>query len=63
MVQTNPHSWLGQYSPVVASDDNTTSTSLLTLLHLVHLMQALALVRGLELLGELIIANTASVDH
>lgn len=48
--------------PVVASDDNSTCASLLALLDEVGLLETLTLVGGLQLLGELIVANTTSVD-
>ena len=47
----------------MASDHNTAGTSLLALLHLVNLLQTFALVCSFELLGEIIIADTASIDY
>ena len=49
-------------TPVVTGDDDTTRAGLLTWLHLVHLCQSFALVCSLELLGQVIVAHTASVD-
>lgn len=49
--------------PVVASDDNSACTGLLALLDEVSLLEAFTLVGGLELLSELIVADTTSVNN
>ena len=45
----------------MTSDDDGTCTGLLALLDEVGLLETLALVGGFELLGEIIVADTASV--
>ena len=52
----------GECSPVVAGDNDTAGTGLLALLDEVDLVEALALVGSLELLSELVVADTAGVD-
>ena len=47
--------------PIVARDDYGACASLLALLHEVSLLEALALVGGLQLLREFIVADTAGV--
>ena len=64
--QSGPGTWHGQQtggkgSPVVAGDNDTAGTGLLALLDEVGLLETLALVGGFELLGEIIVADTASV--
>ncbi len=49
--------------PVVTSENDATCASLLALLDLVDLSQALALVCSLELLSEVIVADTAGVHN
>ena len=49
-------------APVVASDDDRARARLLALLPEVRLVEALALVGSLELLSELVVTDTASVD-
>ena len=48
---------------MVASDNNSASTRLFTLLYLVNLVKSFALVGSLQLLCKVIVANTAGVYH
>lgn len=48
---------------MVASDDDSASASLFTLLDLVDLTETLALVGNLELLCKVVVANTTGEHH
>ena len=48
--------------PVMASDNNSAGTSLLTLGDLVDLVQTFTLVGDLELLSEVVVTDRSSVD-
>ena len=48
---------------MVASDDNSTSSSLVAFLDLVYLVQPFSLVGRLELLSEIVVADTSGVNN
>jgi len=48
---------------MVASDDNSTSSSLVAFLDLVYLVQPFSLVGSLELLSEIVVADTSGVNN
>lgn len=48
---------------MVAGDDDRARARLLTLRHLIDLVKALALVRRLELLREVVVADAPRIDH
>ena len=50
-------------SPVVASENNSASTGLLTLLHEVLVNKPLTVVCLLQLLSQVIVAHASGVDH
>lgn len=52
-----------EYMPVVTSEDDATCASLLALLDLVDLIQALALVCSLELLSKVVVSDTAGIHN
>jgi hypothetical protein len=47
---------------MVASDDNSTSSSLVAFLDLVYLVQPFSLVSSLELLSEIVVTDTSGVN-
>ena len=48
---------------MVASNDNSTSSSLVAFLNLVYLVQPFSLVGRLELLSEIVVADTSGVNN